>query len=382
MLKVKLQRDLRKNLLRGHPWVYQQAIIPPKADKAQLCEVIDKKNQSVGWAIYDPHSPLALRMMSLAKKPPNKNYWASLFQKAYQQRESLRSDETQAYRLFNGEGDRLPGLGCDVYHKTAVIQFDGQGPFEFWDQDFIASWLLETTACDQVIFKPRYSDNKDPRFWGRPDVTEVTNIKENGLTFLVNILEGQKTGFFLDQRDNRQYVKQISKGLSTLNLFSYSGGFSIYAGAGGANSVTSVDLSQGALDLAQQAWEKNNLSQGQHETISTDVFDFLESEKRTWDLVIVDPPSMTHSEKQKDKAIQSYIELFAQSIKRTKSHICFSSCSSHISFNDFLMIIDEAMSKARKNGRTLRISGQGADHPIPHSCREFRYLKFVHVILD
>lgn len=385
MLKVKLGRDLRKQLLRGHPWVYSQSVDnPPKVREAQLCEVLDKKGQFVVWGIYDPHSPLVVRSLSTEKKPPNKSFFEKRFSQSLELRKNFFSSETNSFRLFNGEGDRLPGLVCDIYDKVAVIQFDGEGPFQFWDQEFIAEWLLENTLSETVVYKPRFSDKKEPIFWGKRLESEVIEIKENGRHFLVNIIEGQKTGFFLDQRDNRLYVSQLSKESTVLNLFSYSGGFSIYAGSGGAQKVTSVDISQGALSLADEAWKKTGLNPEQHESCCEDVFKFIETESRKWSLVVVDPPSMTHSEKQKAKAVKAYVDLFSQSLRLVEKcgDICFSSCSSHISFEDFFDIINESLSKSRKTGRIHRISGQGVDHPFPHSCHEMRYLKFVHVKLD
>jgi 23S rRNA (cytosine1962-C5)-methyltransferase len=144
-----------------------------------------------------------------------------------------------------------------------------------------------------------------------------------------------------------------------------------------------VDLSSQALELANQSWQLNDLAKVQHETLAVDIFDFIQEGREPFDVVIVDPPSMSHSEKTKEQATQAYIDLFARSTGLVKSggDLLLSSCSSHISFNDFLEIIDEALSQSRQTGQILRISGQGADHPIPHFCRELRYLKFVHVKL-
>ncbi len=383
MLKVRLKRDLRKNILRGHPWVYREAIEVVRGE-TQLCELIDKKGKFVAWGFYDQKSPLAVRILSTKKKPPNQHFYEQRFRQAYSLRQNIMSSDTNGLRLFNGEGDRLPGLVCDLYDRVAVIQFDGQGSFDFWDQDFISNWILENTVAQTVYFKPRRSEDKKPIIWGEALADDLVLIKENGQSFLVNIVDGQKTGFFFDQRDNRQYIKSISRGLSVLNLFSYTGGFSIYAGSGGAKEVLSVDLSKEALELANKSWEQTfNKKQG-HDVEACDVFDFVKRATRTWDIVIVDPPSMSHSEKNRKSAIQSYIDLFAKAshLVSPQGHLVLSSCSSHVSFSDFLEIITEALSQARLTGRILRVSGQGADHPFPHFCDELRYLKFVHLILD
>lgn len=384
MLKVQLTRDLRKNILRGHPWVYRQAIKAPTSSKACLCEIIDKKRNSVGWGIYSPQGPLALRVISTRKKPPGQSYFVERMQLAWSQRATLRSDSTTAYRLFNGEGDGLPGMVCDVYGSVAVLQFDGEACFEFWDQDFVGQWLLKQDSISSVFVKPRRSDNREGRWWGETLEDPVVEILENGVRFLVNIVDGQKTGFFLDQRDNRQYVKTLAQGLRVVNLFSYTGGFSMYAGLGGAESVASVDLSKPALQLADQSWALNQLPKEKHQSLAVDVFDWIAKQEDQYDMVIVDPPSMTHSEKTKQQAVSSYTDLFAQAagLVGSQKHLILSSCSSHISFEDFLAITDEALSKSRRSGQILRISGQGSDHPFPHFCRELRYLKFVHLILN
>ena len=385
MLKVQLTRDLRKTLLQGHPWVYSQALdVRKPVDRSQICQVLDRKGQPLGWGYYDPHSLLALRILSLAKKPPGETHFSETLARALQLRKDLLPPKTTGYRLINGEGDRLPGLVCDVYGDLAVIQFDGKGPFEFWDHDWIANWLLEHVPVKSVFLKPRRSDKIEGKSWGDSIDLNSLLVRENNHQFWVNVLEGQKTGFFFDQRDNRSYLGQASSGKSLLNLFSYTGGFSVYAGVGGASHVASVDLAKPALELAQKSWLENGLSASNHETLAVDVFEYLKSESTRWDQVVVDPPSLAHSEKNKDKAQRNYIEVFAQAAKlvKPKGDLYLSSCSSHISFNDFQSITEQALSQSRRKGQLLRISGQGPDHPFPHICPELRYLKFFHLRLD
>ncbi len=391
-LKVRLTRNLRRSLLQGHPWVYREALTPvADVSKATLAEVIDAKG-FVGWAIYDPHSPLALRMISTEEIPPtvSNRFFEKQFSKALSLRDGLIQQDpncnTTAYRLFNGEGDRLPGLVCDVYDKTAVLQFDGKGPGEFWNREMIANWLVETLGVKSVVEKVRRPgvDVEPLILLKGAHPPDTVTIFENGARFNVNIAKGQKTGFFLDQRDNRFYVRSFSRDKTVLNLFSYTGGFSISAGLGGAKHVTSVDLSAEAIASASEGFADNDLDSTRHSGIAADVFEFLVNEKEKWDHVIVDPPSMSHSEDRKEVAVKKYTELFRQCVLRVKreGQISFSSCSSHISFEDFHSITTEALSLARRKGQVLRISGQGADHPFPHACPELRYLKFFHLSLD
>lgn len=401
-LKVRLTRNLRKSIQQGHPWVYKEAIAPvDDVSTATLARVLDSKNEDLAWAIYDPHSPLALRILSTDPAPPSKSngFFERRFARAKSLRESLLStrghseNETDAFRLFNGEGDLLPGLVCDLYGEIAVLQFDGTGPQEFWGSDAvnsvtgIANWLLGNLPIKTVVEKTRRSSDRTiAHVAGRAvETTDLSVVvKEHGAHFEVNLEKGQKTGFFLDQRENRFYVREGSRGKSVLNLFSYTGGFSISAGLGGAEKVVSVDISQGAIDAAEKNWSLNGLNASQHEGLAVDVFDFIKTNQELWDHVIVDPPSMGHSEDRKEIAIQKYTELFAIAARKVKSggELSLSSCSSHVSFEDFFKIITDALSVARRRGQIARVSGQGADHPFPHACPELRYLKYVHLWLD
>jgi len=383
-LKIKLSRNLRRSILRGHPWVYKEAIMAPRGvESAQLCQVSDNKGD-LGWAIYDPHGPLSLRFLSLDKAPPSRAYLEARFKRALDLRKNVRSEKTNAFRLFNGEGDGLPGLVCDVYGPTAVLQFDGQGPGEFWNKSLVAEWLLAHSGCVSVIEKSRRNAERTTEPVAGAEAQLESVILENGVQFKVNLEKGQKTGFFLDQRDNRHYIRNVSSGKSVLNLFSYSGGFSVYAGLGGARKVASLDVSRGAIQLAEENWRLNGLDEKNHSGLCIDVFEYLSGDPEKWDHIIVDPPSMSHSENQRDAAKSKYVDLFAAAAKRVQpgGELSVSSCSSHVSFDDFFEIIDEALSLARRRGQILRVSGQGPDHPFPHACHELRYLKFVHLALD
>ncbi|HPI41782.1 MAG TPA: class I SAM-dependent rRNA methyltransferase, partial [Pseudobdellovibrionaceae bacterium] len=361
MLKIQIKRNLRRTLMRGHPWVYRDALEKnPTVEQAQLCQVLDSKNEALGWAMYDPHSPLALRIMSLDAKPPNWLFFEKKFEQTFNLRKAFIKNDTDSFRLFNGEGDRLPGMICDVYGSIAVLQFDGKGPREFWDKNKISEWILKNTPLLSVVEKVRKpTEEKILQQLGGKPVNPEIQIQENQVRFHVDLENGQKTGFFLDQRENRKYVQDCSHGKSVLNLFSYSGGFSVYAGLGGATQVASCDISAGAIILANANWALNNLPPETHRGLCVDIFDFLKTDRELWDCVIVDPPSMSHSEDQKARAQAKYIEIFALAAKKVKpqGHLFLSSCSSHISFDDFFEIINESLSESRRRGQILRVSG-------------------------
>jgi 23S rRNA (cytosine1962-C5)-methyltransferase len=370
--------------MQGHPWVYREALreAPTVAD-AQLCHLLDHKRAHLGWAIYDPSRALALRMLSTQKQPPTWEVWEGRFLRAWELRESVRQSGTDAYRLFNGEGDALPGLICDLYGDVAVLQFDGEGVAGFWHQPALLSWLREKIGVRAIVEKSRFLDAPRVLFSDRP--LEPTTIREHGIAFVVDILKGQKTGFFFDQRENRQYIRSMSREKRVLNLFSYTGGFSVYAGCGGAKSVMSVDIAPAAIEAAAQNWRQNDLPEEKHLGRCEDAFAFLAAPPRErWDLVIVDPPSMAHAEEQKARAIEKYTETFALAARCVVPYgdLILSSCSSHIAFSDFFAILEASLSKANRTGQILRIAGQGIDHPFPHICHELRYLKFIHCRLS
>jgi 23S rRNA (cytosine1962-C5)-methyltransferase len=263
--------------------------------------VLDGKNEHLGWAIYDPHSPLSLRILSLKKNPPNDAYFEELFSRALSLRKSIinsgLNSETSSYRLFNGEGDHLPGMICDIYGEVAVLQFDGKGPREFWPKTKVAQWLLNNVGSTSVVEKVRRpTEEQVIQLLAGKECSSTLVIKENNVLFKVDIDTGQKTGFFLDQRDNRKYVQSLSKGKTVLNLFSYTGGFSVYAGLGGAAKVASLDVAAGAIAFATENWALNKLEPQNHVGLCVDVFEYLNEKGEMWDYVLVDPPSMSHSE--------------------------------------------------------------------------------------
>ncbi|MCK6512879.1 class I SAM-dependent rRNA methyltransferase [Myxococcota bacterium] len=388
MLQITLQRNLRKTLLQGHPWVYREALRSvPQNTPAQICRVFDHKQTPLAWAIFDPVRPLALRILSTQKPEPTWQTWEERFAQAQQLRAPLKRRDTTGYRLFHGEGDRLPGLVCDIYDRVAALQFDGEAAHSFWCRDELLLWLRKHTQVHTILDKSRFHNTPKLLYSEEAaspqDIAPVT-IRELGVTFLVDVFKGQKTGFFFDQRENRQYIRELSQGLSVLNLFSYTGGFSVYAGCGGATQVLSVDIAQAAVDAAHHNWLLNHLPPDLHQPLCADVFAFLASPQQRWDVVIVDPPSMAHAEEQKERAIQKYTEAFALATKCVKphGHLMLSSCSSHISFDDFSNILEASMSRASRTAQILHISGQGIDHPFPHICPELRYLQFVHCRLN
>lgn len=385
ILNITLKRNLRKSILQGHPWIYRDSL-ETLPQSSGICKIFDSKNEFLAWGLYDHQSPIALRILKINEKPINPGDKIQLWDQAYTIKSTLLNQNTNCVRLFNGEGDRTPGLICDIYNSVAVVQFDSPICADFWKLEDLSQWLQKQMIGRQklkcIIVKSR--ENKEFQFTFGTENDAATEILENGARFYVNVLTGQKTGFFLDQRDNRLYIRQFASNKKVLNAFSYTGGFSINAGLGGASQVTSLDISKGALQVAHDNWQLNQLSETKHKTLAEDAFEFIKNTSEKWNFIIVDPPSMTRSEKTKEVATHKYIEVFSNAAKRLEphGHLFLSSCSSHISFADFLEICNQALSVARKQGQILKVSGQGPDHPFPHICPELRYLKFVHLVLN
>jgi 23S rRNA (cytosine1962-C5)-methyltransferase len=338
MVKLHLDRDLVRILKRGHPWVFANALrrrpaAPPGAHAVLLA---NKKGREIAKGFYDASSPLAFRVCTLEPAEPLDDAWAQQrMKRALTLRQLLFDNQTTGFRLFNGEGDGLPGLICDIYGDTAVLQLDGPGPRGFWHAQGVADWIGQHLGVRSVYLKgqSRRGDDSQMLVGDRP--TEAIPFLEYGVRFSVDIIRGQKTGFFLDQRENRRQIRTVARGRRVLNLFGYTGGFSVYAGLGGANHVTTVDVAGPALQVAGYHWQLNGLSPADHQPVKADTFEFIEAvthQKKTWELVIVDPPSFASSKESVKKAMAAYQKLIAGAAVVTAPDglLATASCSSHI----------------------------------------------------
>lgn len=383
-LVLRLSRDLTRSIKRGHPWVYAEALRErPHAPAGSLATLLDhRQGREIAQGFYDPNSPLAFRACSADERPRADEHWADRrLVQAFDLRRRLFDERTTGYRILNGEGDGVPGLVVDRYGSAAVVKFDGPGPAGFWNAEGIADRLASEFQLDLVVERSRNRGEGGHAVRGTLGDPAVPFL-EYGLHFTSDLVQGQKTGFFLDQRDNRQLVERFADGRRVLNLFAYTGGFSIAAGRGGAEHVTSVDLAAPAVRAAERHWTMNGFDENRHAGVTADVFEFLEAaiqRRERWDLVVVDPPSFAPSQESVPRATAAYTRLFALATQATapQGQIAFASCSSHIAAGAFQEICQEAVSQGRRRGRVLSITGQPADHPSPLALPEFRYLKFV-----
>ena len=348
----------------------------------------NRKGQAVARGFYDPNCPVAFRVCETNCELKLDERWA---ERELKNALSLRAHFTSGglttgCRLINGEGDGLPGLVIDQYGETGVLKLDGEGPVGFWNSAEVAARIAEWRGLN-CLFERRKERGAAGRALVGETPAEPVRFLENGISFTADVLHGQKTGFFLDQRDNRQLIRQRAAGLSVLNVFSYTGGFSVSAGRGGAASVTSVDLAPAAIDAANQHWQLNDLPNDQHAGFAVDAFDFLSDaaqQKQRWGLVILDPPSFAPNRESVPKATAAYQNLIEAGARVTERRglLAVASCSSHIDMTMFLNCCEEGVSKARRRGQVLVINGQPEDHPSPLALPEFRYLKFVLLRLD
>lgn len=386
--EINLIRDVSKHLKRGHRWIFADCFDQKERHHEGL-SILKSRNEILGYGIVQPDTQLRFRVLCLAEEPfvrnnnlfYTMNLWSELqWKKAVDIRRHFSSDLTNSFRLINGEGDGMPGLIIDIYDDTAVIKHDHEAVEKFWNHQGIAAKLVQDFPNLKTVYYKRRNDDevKGIEIYGH--LKEEVIFKENGSLFATNIRDAAKTGFFLDQRDNRKLIGQLSHSKSVLNLFSYTAGFSVFAAKGGAREITSVDIAKAATLAAGRNFEVNNLKTP-HEAIAQDAFVFIDErikEKAKWDLVITDPPSFAPNQKSVETAVEAYIKIFSQSLKLVGPNGLFaaSSCSSHISTDKFLEICRESFSKNRKRGTLVYFGGQPFDHPYPIAMEELRYLKF------
>ena len=388
-----LSRDLARSLRRGHPWVFADALrdLPPAPPGAPAL-LHDGRGRPLARGFYDASSPLAFRACTALPGQAVDESWAQArLEQAMALRRACLDEDTSGYRLLNGEGDGLPGLVCDVYGETAVLRLDGAGPAAFWDAGAVAEWISNRLGLTAVLERAQRRAATSGSAGAKPLLGPLPGqpvpFVEHGVALTADVVRGQKTGFFLDQRENRALLRPLARGRTVLNLFGYTGGFSVYAGLGGARHVCTVDLAAPAIKAARQHWSMNHLPHQGHEPVVADVFEFLGQaahQGRRWELVIADPPSFAPSQAALPQAQSAYRRLVAAcaAVTAPGGLLAVASCSSHVDLPLFLRLVEEGLDQAGRLGRVLSITGLPPDHPSPLALPEFRYLKFVLLALE
>lgn len=391
--EIHLIRDVARHLLRGHRWIFADCFDTTKTTSG--VQLLKLKNDIIAIGLVQADTQLRFRLLCLAEEPffRANNVAGSLLKWSEEQwakalflRANFRSDLTDSFRLINGEGDGMPGLIIDIYNDTAVIKHDHQVAEKFWNHQGLAKRIVNDLPYIRNVYYKKRNDDEVKGLDIIGNLPDEVIFRENGSLFASNIRDAAKTGFFLDQRDNRKLLGQFTKDKSVLNLFSYTGGFSVFAAKGGAREVTSVDIAKKAVAAAERNFAVNELKT-KHHAIAEDAFLFIDEAmkvKNKWDLVITDPPSFAPNQKAVPAAVTAYTKVFTNSLKLVapKGFFAASSCSSHIGTESFLEICRESFSKCRKKGTLVYLGGQPFDHPYPLAMEELRYLKFALFRLD
>ena len=381
---LQLRRGKSESLRRFHPWIFSGAItrIPENLAEGALVRVVDENNKFMALGHYQVGS-IAVRVLSFTDRKIDHAFWVERLSEAYQVRCALNlvRPDNDIYRLVHGEGDQLPGLIIDVYGETAVMQAHSVGMHCYRQE--IAEALVEACkgAVKHVYYKsettlPYKADlHQENGFLVGGDETNIAT--ENGLKFHIDWLKGQKTGFFIDQRENRKLLEAYSKGKSVLNMFCYTGGFSVYAMRGEAKLVHSVDSSAKAIDLTRANAELNFPGDKRHEAYAEDAFKFLEQAGSNYDLIILDPPAFAKHKDALRNALKGYTRLNSIAFQKIrKGGIVFTfSCSQAVNKDQFRLAVFTAAAQSGRHVRILHQIHQPADHPINIYHPEGEYLK-------
>ncbi len=380
-----LRRGKSESLKRFHPWVFSGAIAGAngKLNEGDVVRIVSNENELMGYGHYQIGS-IAVRMLTFREEKIDHAFWVTRLSEALRLRKALQLTgraDNNIYRLVHGEGDRLPGLVIDVYGKTAVMQAHSVGMHMSREQ--IADALIEASESliENVYYKsettlPFKADlHQENGFLRGHDEGNVA--VENGLKFHIDWLRGQKTGFFVDQRENRSLLEHYAKGRNVLNMFCYTGGFSVYAMRGGANLVHSVDSSAKAIDLTRANAEMNFPGDARHEAFAEDAFKFLEQAGSNYDLIVLDPPAFAKHKDALPRALKGYTRLNAIAFRKIKpGGIVFTfSCSQAVNKDQFRLAVFTAAAQSGRHVRILHQLHQPADHPINIYHPEGEYLK-------
>lgn len=377
--KVILKKGKEKSIQRRHPWVFSGAVygVTQELSDGDLVDVVDSQNQHLGTGYFSDKGSIVVRLLTFGKEVFTENFWNEKLQSAWNLRlKLLNLDVTNAFRVIHGEGDGIPGLIIDYYNKNWVIQAHSTGIFLQIEQISEAIKSNFPEYCETIYCKSSGTLPNTGTDYFLLGTNSETIARENNILFSVNWVEGQKTGFFLDQRENRKLLGQFSKGKKVLNTFCYTGGFSIYAMQAKAELVTSVDISQKAVDLAASNMELN-FPNANHKAVADDVFNFMKENHQIYDVIVLDPPAFAKSIKSKHTATQAYKRLNIAGLKALapKGILFTFSCSQVI---DDVLFYNTVAAAAIETGRTIRVLHkltQGPDHPTNIYHPEGHYLK-------
>jgi 23S rRNA (cytosine1962-C5)-methyltransferase len=387
MIRLRLKPGREASVARRHPWLFSGAVDSREGDGSDgHAEIVDSRGAVLARGSYSPESQIVARLWTFDGRLPDASLFRERFLAARRLRRQVIGPETTGFRAINSEGDLCPGVLLDVYGETAVLELLTEG---------IEKWESDLTAIAREVFSPRdlvvrrTGSNRDrgllplPPGEGRGEGATLSHpipFSENGLTFFADIFGGQKTGFFLDQRDNRIRLRSLAAGRTVLNLFSYSGAFSVAALAGGAARAVDVDSSEAALELAREHRRVNGVPAGEEDFVRADVFEDLrrrvEAGER-WGIVVCDPPAFAKKRGDVPKAARGYkdVNRLAMELVEPGGWLLTCSCSGQVTSDLFQKIVFSASVDAGHSFTLAARQGAGADHPVSLDCPEGEYLK-------
>lgn len=395
LIHVRLRPAAELQVRGGHPWVFAESIKEQNraGEAGDLVTIFDRQDRFLGLGLFDPDSPIRVRVLHTGKPcRVNESFWRERLQKAQQQRLGLFKGITTGYRIIHGENDGFPGLVLDRYDSTLVVKLYSTVWRQHWE--LLQGLIQEVLQPKRLVLRlsKNVEERAGPMGWHNgsvvfgPQITEPVTFRENGIIFEADVSRGQKTGFFLDQRENREIVEKLAAGKHVLNAFSFSGGFSLYAARGGAKSVTDVDISAHALGSSERNFRLNDyppVSRCTHNRVQADVFEYLKDARaERFDLVILDPPSLARREAERAGAIKAYETLAASGLNRLKigGTLVAASCSAHVSPSEFFGAVRKAAARSGRSFIELEETLHPADHPV--TFPEAQYLKCIYLQFD
>jgi len=396
VISVKLRPKAERMVKKRHPWVFEDSIVKQsvEANSGDVVVIYDnKKNKFLACGLYDPYSPIKIKLLHYGKPAKlDADFFKERINSVFDIRKELLTTDTNSYRFIYGEADGFPGFIADVYADVLVVKIYATIWFPYLND--ILPQLLEKSKCKTIVLRLSRNVQKSKENSGLKDgqvifgelKDNVVIFKEHGIKFSANVIYGHKTGYFLDHRENRRRVGELSKNKTVLDVFSYAGGFSVHALANGAKEVTSLDISAQALEMAIQNGKLNEYA-GTHKTMAIDAFVGLHDlikQKKTFDVVVIDPPSFAKSAKEVDKAIHSYSRLarLGTSLTAKGGLLVLASCSSRVLADDFFDICEAEIQNGSREFKVLDNTYHDSDHPIIDSFPEGAYLKCGYYKLD
>ncbi len=393
-LRLRISAPAETAVRAGHPWIFAESIRQQNRDGklGELAVVFDRHDKFLALGLFDPESPLRVRLLHAGKPiTVDHDWWAERLRHSIARRHGLFEAETNGYRWINGESDGWPGLVLDRYASTLVLKIYTAAWLP-WLEEIVEIVRAELAPERLVLRLSRNIRSLAERAFCRldgqilmgPELEGSVVFLETGLRFEADVLRGQKTGFFLDQRENRRLVEALAHGRDVLNAFSFCGGFSLYAARGGATSAADLDISPHALESATRNFSLNRSAQGvaacRHETIQADAFAWLENNRaRKFDLVILDPPSLAKREAERARALRAYARLARNAMKalRPGGILVAASCSAHVSAVEFFETIRKSAVTCRRKFEEIRTTAHPLDHPATFA--EAHYLKCIYL---